>query len=43
MIMGGVPTVDRLSKLGAARISYGAIPFIVAMDTLQKEAKKALS
>jgi 2-methylisocitrate lyase-like PEP mutase family enzyme len=43
MIMRGAPSVDRLSELGASRISYGAIPFIRAMETLQQEAKKAHS
>src|SRR5467141_2552131 len=43
MVMDGVPSADRLSELGVARISYGPIPYIRAMGTLQQEAKKALS
>jgi 2-methylisocitrate lyase-like PEP mutase family enzyme len=43
MVMDGVPSTKRLSELGVARISYGPIPYIRAMGTLQQEAKKALS
>jgi len=43
MVMDGVPSTKRLSELGAARISYGPIPYIRAMGTLQQEAKTALS
>ena len=43
MVMNGVPSNDRLSELGVSRISYGPIPYISAMNTLQQEAKKALS
>jgi 2-methylisocitrate lyase-like PEP mutase family enzyme len=43
MVMDGVPSADRLSELGVARISYGPIPYIRAMGTLQQEAQKALS
>jgi 2-methylisocitrate lyase-like PEP mutase family enzyme len=43
MVMSGVPANDELPKLGVARISYGAIPYIRAMGDLQQEAKKALS
>jgi len=43
MVMDGVPSADRLSELGVARISYGPIPYIRAMGALQQEAKKALS
>ncbi len=43
MVMDGVPSTDRLSELGVARISYGPIPYILAMGALQQEAKKALS
>jgi len=43
MVMDGVPSTQRLSELGAARISYGPIPYIRAMGTLQQEAKTALS
>jgi hypothetical protein len=30
-------------SLGVARISYGPIPYISAMNVLQQEAKKVLS
>lgn len=43
MVMDGVPSADRLSELGVSRISYGPIPYIRAMDTLQQEARKVLS
>ena len=43
MVMDGVPSNERLSKLGVARISYGPIPYIGAMSVLQQEAKKVLS
>ncbi len=43
MVMDGVPSNDRLSKLGVSRISYGPIPYINAMSALQQEAKKVLS
>jgi 2-methylisocitrate lyase-like PEP mutase family enzyme len=43
MVMGGVPSNERLSKLGVARISYGPIPYISVMSILQQEAKKVLS
>jgi 2-methylisocitrate lyase-like PEP mutase family enzyme len=43
MIMNGVPSNDRLSELGVSRISYGPIPYISAMSTLQQAAKKVLS
>ena len=43
MVMDGVPANERLSKLGVARISYGPIPYIGAMNVLQQEAKKVLS
>lgn len=43
MVMNGVPSNDRLAELGVARISYGPIPYIRAMDTLGQEAKTVLS
>jgi 2-methylisocitrate lyase-like PEP mutase family enzyme len=43
MVMDGVPSNGRLSKLGVSRISYGPIPYINAMSALQQEAKKVLS
>jgi 2-methylisocitrate lyase-like PEP mutase family enzyme len=43
MVMDGVPPNERLSELGVARISYGAIPYIRAMKALREEALKVLS
>jgi 2-methylisocitrate lyase-like PEP mutase family enzyme len=43
MVMDGIPTNDRLAKLGVARISYGPIPYIQAMKALQIEAKRILA
>ena len=43
MVMDGVPANDRLAELGVARISYGPIPYIRAMKTLEQEAKLILS
>lgn len=39
MVMEGVPSNDRLSKLGVARISYGPIPYIQAMKSLGQELR----
>lgn len=38
MVMEGLPSHARLSELGVARISYGPIPFIRAMEALGQEA-----
>ena len=43
MVMEGVPSKERLAKLGVARISYGPIPYVSAMRALQQEAKKVFS
>jgi 2-methylisocitrate lyase-like PEP mutase family enzyme len=40
MVMDGVPPNERLSELGIARISYGAIPYIRAMKALKEDALK---
>ena len=40
MVMDGVPPTERLSELGVARISYGAIPYIRAMKALKEDALK---
>ena len=42
MVMDGVPPTERLSELGVARISYGAIPYIRAMKALREDALKVL-
>lgn len=43
MVMDGVPPRERLSELGVARISYGAIPYIRVMEALSKDALKQLA
>ena len=43
MVMDGVPPNERLAKLGVARISYGPIPYISAMQALKEDALKVLS
>jgi 2-methylisocitrate lyase-like PEP mutase family enzyme len=43
MVMEGVPSNDRLAKLGVARVSYGPIPYIETMEALQKKASKLFS
>ncbi len=42
MVMEGVPSNVRLSELGVARISYGPIPYILAMKALEQEARTTL-
>jgi 2-methylisocitrate lyase-like PEP mutase family enzyme len=39
MVMEDVPSNKRLSEMGVARISYGPIPYIKAMEALKKEAE----
>ncbi len=43
MVMDGVPSIDRLTRLGVSRISHGPIPYIRAMDALKQEARKVHS
>jgi 2-methylisocitrate lyase-like PEP mutase family enzyme len=43
MVMDGVPPNERLSELGVARISYGAIPYIRAMNALKEDALKVFA
>jgi 2-methylisocitrate lyase-like PEP mutase family enzyme len=40
MVMDGVPENRRLAQIGVARISYGPIPYIAAMTSLQEQAAK---
>ncbi|OBJ83257.1 isocitrate lyase/phosphoenolpyruvate mutase family protein [Mycobacterium sp. 1245852.3] len=40
MVMDGVPSTERLAEIGVRRISYGPIPFINTMKTLELEAAK---
>ncbi|WP_426441462.1 isocitrate lyase/PEP mutase family protein [Bradyrhizobium genosp. P] len=42
MYMEGVPANDRLAHLGVARVSYGNLPYVRAMEAIQKEAEKLL-
>jgi 2-methylisocitrate lyase-like PEP mutase family enzyme len=41
--MEGVPSNDRLAKLGVARVSYGPIPYVETMEALQKKSGKLYS
>jgi len=41
MVKEGIPSNDRLAKLGVSRISYGAMPFGRAMSTVEELAKEA--
>ena len=43
MVMEGVPSNDKLAKLGVARVSYGPIPYVETMEALQKKAAKLVS
>ena len=42
MVTDGVPPTGRLSELGVARISYGAIPYIRAMKAVREDALTVL-
>jgi 2-methylisocitrate lyase-like PEP mutase family enzyme len=39
MVMDGLSPAKRLAELGVARISYGPIPYIKAMNALKEEAR----
>jgi 2-methylisocitrate lyase-like PEP mutase family enzyme len=43
MVMDGVPPNDRLAELGVARISYGPLPYIRALETVGQQAKTVLA
>ncbi|MCJ2058514.1 isocitrate lyase/phosphoenolpyruvate mutase family protein [Methylobacterium sp. J-048] len=43
MMMEGVPPVERLARIGVARLSYGAGPYAQAMATLGQEARTVLA
>ncbi len=43
MVMDGVPDNDRLAQIGVARISYGPIPYIQAMNSVQEQAARLQS
>jgi 2-methylisocitrate lyase-like PEP mutase family enzyme len=40
MVTNGLPSVPRLAELGVARVSYGPVPFIDAMEKLKVAASK---
>ncbi len=42
MVMEGVPSNDKLAKMGVARASYGPIPYIEAMEALRMKAAKVV-
>jgi 2-methylisocitrate lyase-like PEP mutase family enzyme len=42
MVMDDVPSNDRLAELGVARISYGPIPYVRALETIGQQAKTVL-
>jgi 2-methylisocitrate lyase-like PEP mutase family enzyme len=43
MMMAGVPSPKELAELGVSRISYGGMPYRVAMDALKAAGQKALA
>jgi 2-methylisocitrate lyase-like PEP mutase family enzyme len=43
MVMEGLSPARRLSELGVARISYGSIPYIEAMNALKQLARDAIA
>jgi 2-methylisocitrate lyase-like PEP mutase family enzyme len=43
MIMDGVPSIERLTELGVARVSWGPISYLQAMTALEEQARQALS
>ena len=43
MVMEGVPSNDKLAKLGVARVSYGPIPYVEAMGLVQKNARRLVA
>jgi 2-methylisocitrate lyase-like PEP mutase family enzyme len=43
MVMDGVPPNARLAQRGVARISYGPIPYIRAMQALKEDARTVLA
>jgi 2-methylisocitrate lyase-like PEP mutase family enzyme len=43
MIMEGVPSTKRLTEIGVARISYGPIPYVRAMEALKGNALKVFT
>jgi 2-methylisocitrate lyase-like PEP mutase family enzyme len=40
MVMDGLPDNERLAQIGVARISYGPIPYIEAMNGVQEQAAR---
>jgi 2-methylisocitrate lyase-like PEP mutase family enzyme len=42
MVMEGVASLERLARLGVARVSYGPIPYLRAMKALKEQAQSAV-
>src|SRR5262249_49091043 len=40
MVTKGLPSVPRLAELGVARVSYGPVPFIEAIEKLKAAASR---
>jgi 2-methylisocitrate lyase-like PEP mutase family enzyme len=40
LVLDGVSPPKRLAALGVARISYGALPYVRLMKTLQEQARE---
>lgn len=43
MMKPGVPSLDRLTEIGVARVSHGPFPFLDLMQNLQHQAQAALA
>lgn len=43
MMTEGLPSIAKLAKLGVARVSYGPIPYIETMESLEKKAGRLFS
>jgi 2-methylisocitrate lyase-like PEP mutase family enzyme len=43
MMFPGLPSTRQLAELGVARVSYGPIPYRLAMDALKEAGRKTLS
>ena len=39
MVMDGVPDNERLAQIGVARISYGPIPYLQAMNACRSRPR----
>lgn len=43
MVLGDTPSLKQLAELGVARISYGPIPYRLAIDAIKEAGRKALT